>query len=344
MKIGILTSGGDCPGLNAVIRGVVLKGTTTYDLEFVGIRDGWRGVVDARLLPAHPPRGQGPVEGRRHDPRHEPHEPLRGSARRRREHREDALRSPDRRHHRDRRRGHARRGGSARRRTASTSSACPKTIDNDLRATDYSFGFDTAVNIATDAMDRLRTTGDSHQRCMVAEVMGRHVGWIALHAGIAAGAHAICIPEVPHVDRRHLRSSSPRRTTVAARRSSWSPRASRSPAWTRRSATRASTPSTARASAASARCSRPRSSGSPASRPAPPCSVTSSAAARRPASTACWRPASACTPPTRSSRAPGVRWSRCAAPTSCACRSPRRSASSTPCRCYRYEEAAALFG
>ena len=73
----------------------------------------------------------------------------------------------------------------------------PKTIDNDLRATDYSFGFDTAVNIATDAMDRLRTTGDSHQRCMVAEVMGRHVGWIALHSGIASGAHVICIPEVP---------------------------------------------------------------------------------------------------------------------------------------------------
>jgi 6-phosphofructokinase 1 len=73
----------------------------------------------------------------------------------------------------------------------------PKTIDNDLRATDYSFGFDTAVNIASEAMDRLRTTGDSHQRCMVAEVMGRHVGWIALHAGIAAGAHAILIPEVP---------------------------------------------------------------------------------------------------------------------------------------------------
>ena len=73
----------------------------------------------------------------------------------------------------------------------------PKTIDNDLRATDYSFGFDTAVNIATEAMDRLRTTGDSHQRCMIAEVMGRHVGWIALHSGIAAGAHVICIPEVP---------------------------------------------------------------------------------------------------------------------------------------------------
>ncbi len=114
MKIGILTSGGDCPGLNAVIRGVVLKGTTTYDLEFVGIRDGWRGVVDARLLPADPARGQGPVEGRRHDPRHQPHEPVRGPARRRREHREDALRAPHRRHHRDRRRGHAGRGEPAR--------------------------------------------------------------------------------------------------------------------------------------------------------------------------------------------------------------------------------------
>jgi ATP-dependent phosphofructokinase / diphosphate-dependent phosphofructokinase len=71
----------------------------------------------------------------------------------------------------------------------------PKTIDNDLNATDYTFGFDTAVQIATDAMDRLRTTGESHHRCMVAEVMGRHVGWIALHSGMSAGAHAVLIPE-----------------------------------------------------------------------------------------------------------------------------------------------------
>ncbi len=71
----------------------------------------------------------------------------------------------------------------------------PKTVDNDLGATDYTFGFDTAVAIATEAMDRLRTTGESHSRCMVAEVMGRHVGWIALHSGMAAGAHAILIPE-----------------------------------------------------------------------------------------------------------------------------------------------------
>jgi 6-phosphofructokinase len=71
----------------------------------------------------------------------------------------------------------------------------PKTVDNDLNGTDYTFGFDTAVSIATEAMDRLRTTGDSHSRCMVAEVMGRHVGWIALYSGMAAGAHAILIPE-----------------------------------------------------------------------------------------------------------------------------------------------------
>ena len=71
----------------------------------------------------------------------------------------------------------------------------PKTVDNDLDATDYTFGFDTAVEIATEAIDRLRTTGESHHRCMIAEVMGRHVGWIALHAGMASGAHAILIPE-----------------------------------------------------------------------------------------------------------------------------------------------------
>ncbi|MFV0318759.1 MAG: ATP-dependent 6-phosphofructokinase, partial [Microbacterium sp.] len=93
----------------------------------------------------------------------------------------------------------------------------PKTIDNELRATDYSFGFDTAVTLATDAMARLRTTGDSHKRCMVAEVMGRRVGWIALHAGIAAGAHVICIPEVTmsideivaQVDKAHDRGRAP---------------------------------------------------------------------------------------------------------------------------------------
>ena len=309
MKIGILTSGGDCPGLNAVIRGVVLKGTTAYDLEFVGIRDGWRGVVDGDFFPLtrHEVKGLSKVGGTiLGTSRTNPYE---GLARRRREHREDALRPPHRRHHRDRRRGHARRGRPARRRTASTSSGVPKTIDNDLRATDYSFGFDTAVNIATEAMDRLRTTGDSHQRCMVAEVMGRHVGWIALHAGIAAGAHAILHPRGAAVDRRDLRTGlqGARPRPRAARRRLGGLHAQGHGRGVQRQGPRRVQPPAPRRHQRGARA-RDRAA-SPASRPARPCSVTSSAAARPRASTACWRRAWACTPPTRSSRAPGARWS-----------------------------------
>lgn len=196
MKIGILTSGGDCPGLNAVIRGIVLKGTTAYDLEFVGIRDGWRGLVDGDFMPLtrHEVKGLSKVGGTiLGTSRTNPYEGARGGA-------ENIAKTLY---------GHKIDGIIAIGGEGTLAAAdrlakdginvigVPKTIDNDLQATDYSFGFDTAVNIATDAMDRLRTTGDSHQRCMVAEVMGRHVGWIALHAGMAAGAHVICIPEVP---------------------------------------------------------------------------------------------------------------------------------------------------
>ena len=196
MRIGILTSGGDCPGLNAVIRGVVLKGTTAYGLDFVGIRDGWRGVVDGDFFPLsrHDVKGLSKVGGTiLGTSRTNPYEGPRGGAENIARTLEDA--GID---------GILAIGGEGTLAAANrlwkdgiNVLGVPKTIDNDLRATDYSFGFDTAVNIATDAMDRLRTTGDSHQRCMVAEVMGRHVGWIALHAGIAAGAHVICIPEVP---------------------------------------------------------------------------------------------------------------------------------------------------
>ena len=196
MKIGILTSGGDCPGLNAVIRGVVLKGTPAYDLEFVGIRDGWRGVVAGGFFPLtpHDVKGLSKVGGTiLGTSRTNPYEGPRGGAENIAKtmygHRLDGIIAI---------------GGEGTLAAADRLSkdginviGVPKTIDNDLRATDYSFGFDTAVNIASEAMDRLRPTGDSHQRCMVAEVMGRHVGWIALHAGIAAGAHAILIPEVP---------------------------------------------------------------------------------------------------------------------------------------------------
>ncbi|MEZ5189390.1 MAG: 6-phosphofructokinase [Microbacterium sp.] len=196
MKIGILTSGGDCPGLNAVIRGVVLKGTTNYNIEFVGIRDGWRGVVDGDFFPLtrHEVKGLSKVGGTiLGTSRTNPYEGPRGGA--------DNIKATLYGHHID---GIIAIGGEGTLAAANrlyndgiNVMGVPKTIDNDLRATDYSFGFDTAVNIATEAMDRLRTTGDSHQRCMIAEVMGRHVGWIALHSGIAAGAHVICIPEVP---------------------------------------------------------------------------------------------------------------------------------------------------
>ncbi|GGD44006.1 ATP-dependent 6-phosphofructokinase [Microbacterium faecale] len=196
MKIGILTSGGDCPGLNAVIRGAVLKGSRKYGIEFVGIRDGWRGLVDADFFPLQRAdvKGLSKVGGTiLGTSRTNPYEGDRGGA-------ENITKTLY---------GHKIDGIIAIGGEGTLAAAnrlwkegvpvvgVPKTIDNDLAATDYSFGFDTAVNIATEAMDRLRTTGDSHQRCMVAEVMGRHVGWIALHSGMAAGAHIICIPEVP---------------------------------------------------------------------------------------------------------------------------------------------------
>ncbi len=196
MKIGILTSGGDCPGLNAVIRGIVLKASIAYDIELVGIRDGWRGVVDGDFFPLtrHEVKGLSKVGGTiLGTSRTNPYEGPRGGA----ENISKTLYG----HHID---GIIAIGGEGTLAAANRLAGdginvigVPKTIDNDLRGTDYSFGFDTAVNIASEAMDRLRTTGDSHQRCMVAEVMGRHVGWIALHAGMASGAHVICIPEVP---------------------------------------------------------------------------------------------------------------------------------------------------
>ena len=196
MKIGILTSGGDCPGLNAVIRGAVLKGGRAYDSEFVGIRNGWRGLVQGEFmkLDRHSVRGlsrQGgtilgssrtnPFEGENAGPENiQKTMDAEGI---------DAIIAI---------------GGegtltAARRLTDAGIKivGVPKTIDNDLAATDYSFGFNTAVEIATEAIDRLRTTADSHGRCMIVEVMGRHVGWIALHSGMAGGAHAILIPEQP---------------------------------------------------------------------------------------------------------------------------------------------------
>jgi ATP-dependent phosphofructokinase / diphosphate-dependent phosphofructokinase len=194
MKIGILTSGGDAPGLNAVIRGIVYTGITTGKCtDFVGFRDGWRGVVenDVMQLTRHDIKGiskqGGTILG---TSRTNPFDAGGGVARITEvmnENGVDAIIAIG---------GEGTLAAAKRLTDAGIRIVgVPKTVDNDLDATDYTFGFDTAVQIATDAMDRLRTTGDSHDRCMIAEVMGRHVGWIALHSGMAAGAHAILIPE-----------------------------------------------------------------------------------------------------------------------------------------------------
>ena len=195
MKIGLLTAGGDCPGLNAVIRGVVLKGDRIYDHEFVGIKDGFKGLVDDLIipLPRQKVRGLSKVGGTiLGTSRVSPFSNGHGTDRVKHvmaKHEIDALVAI---------------GGEGTLTVARMFHddgipvvGVPKTIDNDLSATDRTFGFDTAVSIATESIDRLRTTGEAHGRCMVVEVMGRHVGWIALHAGIASGAHAILIPEVP---------------------------------------------------------------------------------------------------------------------------------------------------
>lgn len=194
MKIGILTSGGDAPGLNAVIRGIVLSGLQTGKCEdFVGFRNGWKGVVDGDIIPLgrHQVMGihkqGGTIIG---TSRTNPFEGNGGPdriAQVMRDNGIDAIIAIG---------GEGTLAAAKRLTDAGINIVgVPKTVDNDLSATDYTFGFDTAVSIATEAMDRLRTTGDSHGRCMIAEVMGRHVGWIALHSGMASGAHAILIPE-----------------------------------------------------------------------------------------------------------------------------------------------------
>jgi 6-phosphofructokinase 1 len=194
MRVGVLTGGGDCPGLNAVIRGIVRKGVQEYGYDFTGFRDGWRGPLEGdtvRLdIPAVRgilPRGGTILGSSRTNPLK-----IEGGVRRVQRTLEaegvDALIAI----------GGEDTLGVAARLHADTGLkvvGVPKTIDNDLSATDYTFGFDTAVNIATEAIDRLHTTAESHMRVLVVEVMGRHAGWIALHSGLAGGANAILIPE-----------------------------------------------------------------------------------------------------------------------------------------------------
>jgi 6-phosphofructokinase 1 len=195
MKIGVLTGGGDCPGLNAVIRGVVRKGVQEYGFDFAGLRDGWRGALEGRVVPLDIarvrgilPRGGTILGSSRTNPLAQ-EDGVRQVADTMAAHGMDALVAIG---------GEDTLGAAAElARQGIRLVGVPKTIDNDVAGTDYTFGFDTAVNIATEAIDRLHTTAESHMRTLVVEVMGRHSGWIALHAGIAGGANVILIPEQP---------------------------------------------------------------------------------------------------------------------------------------------------
>ncbi|REE99548.1 6-phosphofructokinase [Thermomonospora umbrina] len=195
MRVGVLTGGGDCPGLNAVIRAVVRKGVQVYGYEFVGFRSGWRGplegdtiALDVQAVRGILPRGGTILGSSRTNPTK-----VEGGIERIKDNLAglgvDALIAIG---------GEDTLGVAARLHEAGVNVVgVPKTIDNDLSATDYTFGFDTAVNIAMEAIDRLHTTAESHHRALICEVMGRHAGWIALHAGMAAGANVILIPEKP---------------------------------------------------------------------------------------------------------------------------------------------------
>ncbi|MCW3012673.1 MAG: 6-phosphofructokinase [Solirubrobacterales bacterium] len=190
MRFGILTGGGDCPGLNAVIRAVVRSAVLHGD-EVVGFRDGWGGLIDGNCeeLPIERVAGILPRGGT-----------ILGTSRRAAlEQRELVVQ----RFHEQRLDGLIAVGGNGTLCAASELSAelpivgVPKTIDNDIRGTDRTFGFDTAVHIAAGAIDRLHTTAESHYRNLIVEVMGRNAGWIALHAGLAGGADVILVPERP---------------------------------------------------------------------------------------------------------------------------------------------------
>jgi len=195
MKIGMLTGGGDCPGLNAVIRAVVRKGVFHYDDEFVGFMEGWRGLLEDKTMPLDLPavggilpRGGTILRTSRTNPtKHD--DGLQRCTESLKKYGCEALIAI---------------GGDD---TLSVAHklfvngvkvvGVPKTIDNDLAGTDFTFGFDTAVNVAISAIDRVHTTAEAHNRVIVVEVMGRDSGWIAAYSGIGGGADVILVPEIP---------------------------------------------------------------------------------------------------------------------------------------------------
>jgi len=195
LKVGVLSGGGDAPGINAVIRAVVRKGIRNYNYEMVGIKDGWKGLLDGSFMPLNLdtisgllPRGGSILGTSRTNPfkREGGPEKVLDNAKK---HCIDAVVVIG----GDDTLGVANRMGELGLKCVGV----PKTIDNDLGLTDYTFGFNTAVHIACEAIDRLHTTAEAHHRVMILEVMGRYTGWIALEAGIAGGADIILIPEEP---------------------------------------------------------------------------------------------------------------------------------------------------
>jgi phosphofructokinase-like protein len=195
VHIGVLTGGGDCPGLNAVLRSVVRTAELQYGSEVVGFRNGWRGLLEDDSVRLDIPRVDGLLTrggtllGSARVAKHLLHEGLDQMRKVLDAHGVDVLLPI---------------GGEGTLTAAAMLSregvpviGIPKTIDNDINGTDLTFGFDTAVSIATEMIDRLHTTAESHQRVLLVEVMGRHAGWIALNAGLAAGAHLILVPEEP---------------------------------------------------------------------------------------------------------------------------------------------------
>ena len=195
-RLAILTAGGDCPGLNAVIRGVTARAAGRHGAEVVGILDGWDGLMEGQLRPLDRDAVRGILQrggtilG---TSRRDPYVHGKGAASVTETLEREGIDAV------------VVIGGDGTLRTALRLSAegvpivgVPKTIDNDIAATDVTFGFDTAVQIATEAIDRITTTAESHDRVMLVEVMGRTRGWIATYAGIAAGADAILVPEEPY--------------------------------------------------------------------------------------------------------------------------------------------------
>lgn len=200
--IGILTSGGDCPGLNAAIRGVVRSGQLIHGMHFIGFKDGFRGLVQDRTMELEPRAlsgiltNGGTILGTSRD---KPHRiPIDGKVR-------DMTESAVETYQRHRLSALVCIGGGGTQKNALRLQKAglniitlPKTIDNDVAQTDITFGFDTALSIATEAIDRLHSTAMSHHRIIVVEIMGHRAGWLALGAGIAGGADAIIIPEIPY--------------------------------------------------------------------------------------------------------------------------------------------------